>query len=517
METVFRSILNVKKKGVPTIAEKELVKNYKIFLSSGVNCEDPSYIRMYEWIEAHFREFKEIPSLELLYEKAQKEGEETVLVNLKALAPLIPYWGADYKAVLKEVYESQSKDTLRSVVEKTWQIAHSGLKTGKGRQKKELKGIKDAISYFSSGVKPLVQKKGDAQTEGQIVSPHEGAEVRKEYQRRKREPSVGLYTNLLKIDDVFRGVKLGDLFIIAAFVGQGKTTFAVNMTYQGICQGMNGLFVTMEMTYGEMRDMINVLHTGNADWFDHPQYKSMVGEISYSKVRYGELNPEEEAFFDASTKDFGERQISKESDDFGELHIYQPDEHLTPSRFEMELYNYKSDLESRGKSLDFVVLDYVGLMIQDKDSRYGDFNTDLNNIIKRLKGITINFNDGHGVRIITPFQVNRDGWKEACKNDGVYKLTALSNANEAERSADGVVTLFMTEEMKRGGRVKFGCLKHRDGEDFMPFEGNIKFKTRQVKDFKIEKSDLSDSSIPINPVGGAPEVEGVPNDIPGLD
>jgi len=505
MEKVFRSILNIKKKGSPTIPERELAKNYKEFLSSGVNCEDPSYILMYEWIESHFREFKEIPSLELMYEKAQKEGEETVLVNLKAIAPLVPYWGADYKAVLKDVYESQCQDVLRSVVEKTWQIANSGLKTGKGRNKKELKGIKDAVSYFSSGIKPLIQNKGEAKTEGQIVSAHEAAEVRKEYQKRKRNPSVGLYTNLLKIDSVFRGIKLGDLFIIAAFVGQGKSTFSVNLAYQGIAQGMNGMFVSLEMTFSEMRDMINVLHTCNPDWLEHPQFKPMVGEISYSKVRYGELNPEEEAFFNTSTGDFGDRN------DFGDLLIYQPSEPLTPSRFEMEMYNYKADLESRGKSLDFVVIDYVGLMVQDKEHRYGDYNTDLNSIIKRLKGLTINFNDGRGMRIITPFQINREGWKEACKNDGVYKLTSLSSANEAERSSDGVITMFMTEEMKKAGRVKYGCLKHRDGEDFMPFEANLKFKSRQVKDFKVETKETSDDSMAINVIGE------VPNDIPGLD
>jgi len=65
--------------------------------------------------------------------------------------------------------------------------------------------------------------------------------------------------------------------------------------------------------------------------------------------------------------------------------------------------------------------------------------------------------------------------KEAVKNDGVYRLTALSNANEAERSADGVIALFMDSEMKRNGLTKLSCLKHRDGDDFLPFEATIDF------------------------------------------
>ncbi len=491
MKKVFRSILNIKKKGAPTIPLNELIKNYREFLASKIEFEDPSFIKMYEWVEAHYREFKEVPSIELMYEKAQAEGEETILVNLKDIAPLVPYWGGDFKAILKEKYHEQSQDNFRSVIEKTWQIAQSGMKQ-KGKKKKDLKGIPDAVSYFSGNVKDLLVKAGDVKTEGQIKSAPEGAEVRKDYRQRKKEPSVGLFTNLTKIDDVFRGIKLGDLFIIAAFVAQGKTTLAINMAYQGICQGMNGLFVTMEMTYSEMRDMINVLHTCNPDWMDS-KYKNLASKISYSKVRYGELDSLEEEFFDAATVDFGDRE------DFGELIIYQPDEHLTPSRFEMELYNAKADLEERGKSLDFVVLDYVGLMIQDKENRYGDFNIDLNNIIKRLKNIGINFDNGRGLRIITPFQVNREGWKDAVKNEGVYKLTSLSNANEAERSPDGVIALFMTEEMKKMGSIKFSCLKHRDGENFVPFEANIDFLSRAIRDF-IQSSKDSDDNMAINPI-----------------
>jgi KaiC/GvpD/RAD55 family RecA-like ATPase len=504
MKKIFRSILNVKKKGSPTIPPHELVKNYREFLASRIEEEDPSYIKMYEWIEAHYREFKEIPSYELLYEKAQEEGEETILVNLKEIAPLIPYWGGDYRAILKEKYEEQSQDGFRSVVENTWKIAHSGMKVKKGRGKKELKGIHDAVSYFSSGVKDFLYKKGDVKTEGQVISPPEGKEVIAEYEKRKKDPfaNLGLLTQLNKIDEVFRGIKLGDLFLIAAFVGQAKTTLAVNLAYNGVSQGLNGLFVTMEMTFSEMRDMINVLHTCNPYWYDVGKYSGLTGKVSYSQVRYGELDKKEEEFFKVAVADLGTRS------DFGELLIFQPDEHLTPSRFEMELYNYKAELEERNKKLDFVVLDYVGLMIQDKESRYGDFNVDLNNIIKRLKNIGINFDDGRGLRIITPFQVNREGWKEASKNDGVYKLTALSNAHEAERSSDGVIALYTTEDMKKTGALKICCLKHRDGENFSPFEAHVDFVSKAIRDFTQSKEDSPNDSMSINPI------ENISDDVP---
>jgi KaiC/GvpD/RAD55 family RecA-like ATPase len=496
MKEIFRSILNFKKGTTPTIPLNELVKNYREFLMSKVECEDPSYIKMYEWIESHYRGFKEIPSFELLFEKAEREGEETIVVNLKEMVSLVPYWGGDYKAILKTKFNEQNQDAFRSLVEKTWQVAFSGMKKkGKGKGKKELKGITDAISYFSSTAREFLINSVDVRTEGDIRDIQETEQAVADYQKKKKDPfsNIGLYTDLSKIDEVFRGIKLGDLFIIAAFASQGKSTMAVNLGYNGISQGLNGLFITLEMTYEEMRDMIYVLHTSNHEWYDNPKFSKMVGNLSYEKVRYAELSKEEEKFYNTALKDFSSR------DDFGKFRIIQSSG-LTPSRLEMEVDNYKTYLEEKGKDLDFLVVDYVGLMNQDKELRYGDFNIDLNNIIKRLKIFTLSYNNGRGLRVITPFQINREGFKEAMKNDGMYKLTALSNANEAERSSDGVITLFANEEMKKTGRVKIGCLKNRDGRLFSPFEANIDFSSKWMRDFARKRSDAPEDAMAINPI-----------------
>jgi len=498
MNDIFRSILNFKKGTVPTIPLNELVKNYREFLTSKIECEDPSYIKMYEWIESHYREFKEIPSFELLFEKAQREGEETIIVNLKEMISLVPYWGGDFKAILKTKFNEQNRDSFRGLVEKTWQVAFSGLKKGKGKGKKEFKGIADAIGYFSSGAREFLIGTTDVRTEGDIRDKQETEQAAEDYQKRKRDPfaNVGLYTDLSKIDEVFRGIKLGDLFIIAAYASQGKSTMAVNVGYNGITQGLNGLFITLEMTYEEMRDMIYLLHTCNSEWYDNPKFSKMVGNVSYDGIRYGELNDEEEKFYNTALKDFSNR------DDFGKFKIIQSSgSEMTPSRLELEVDNYKTLLEEQGKNLDFLVVDYVGLMNQDKESRYGDFNIDLNNIIKRLKIFTLGFDNGRGLRVITPFQINREGFKEAMKNDGMYKLTSLSNANEAERSADGVITLFANDEMKKTGRVKVGCLKNRDGRLFSPFEANIDFCSKWMKDFARGRKDAApEDSMAINPI-----------------
>ena len=151
MKKVFRSIINVRKKKVPTIPENELLKNYRIFNASKIQYEDPSYIEMYGWIESHYREFKELPSIEFLYERASEEGNEVIVSNLAEIAKEVPFWGSDYRAILKNKFDEQCKDEFKGIVEKTWQVAKSGLKLKKGRgKKKEVKGLHEAVTYFNS-------------------------------------------------------------------------------------------------------------------------------------------------------------------------------------------------------------------------------------------------------------------------------------------------------------------------------------------------------------------------------
>jgi replicative DNA helicase len=474
MKKIYRSIINIKKSGTPTIPTEDLFKNYKLFLSSNIKPEDPSFIKLYHWIEAHFRSYKDLPSIELLYEKAQQEGDEVVLANLKDIAVQTPYTKSDYRAILKEKSDEQNSSEFREILNKTWQVVNSGLKL----KKKEIKGVTNAIEYFSNESRKFRINYSGVKTDSQIRTEEDKNEVLDEYEKRKKDPinNWGMFSFLEKMDDTYRGIKLGQLMVIAAYVAQGKTTFAANMAYNGIIQGLNGMFVAMEMNFVEMRDLIYTMHTCNHIWYDHPKYKNLCGKISYEKVCYGELNDLEKEFFEYAANDLVNQ------DKYGELIIHQPTDTFTPSRLELELIDRQAELDERGKKIDFLIIDYVGLMLQDKAERYGDFNADLNNIIKRLKHLTMNFDNGRGLRIITPFQVNREGWKDAVKNDGVYKLTALSNANEGERAADQVISLFMSEENRKSGIVKITCLKNRRGPMFSPFEACIDFTSRRLRD-----------------------------------
>lgn len=499
MKKIFRSIINIKnpKTGLATIPLEELERNYKAFISSNVKPEDPSFIKLYHWLEAHYREFKELPSIEFINEKAEGDGDTALLGNIKEIVLQTPYTRSDYKAILKAKFLEQSLENFRAVVQNTWTAANAGFKAP--HSKKEIKGIPQALEYFSAEARKFRINTTDAKTESQILSVADANEVLAEYKKRYKDPASnpGLYTFLEKIDDCFRGTRLGQLMIVAAFVGNGKSTFVANLAWNAVYSGLNGLYMTLEMPFAEMRDMIYTIHCSAPDWFDHPKYKHIAGKIAFEKVLYGELNDQEYEFFEMAAKDFCSHQ------DYGQLILANPEDTLTPSRLEMEIMDRQAELAEQGRQLDFLIVDYVGLMVQDKNERYGDFRTDFNAILKRLKNLSLNFNNGRGLRVILPFQINREGWKEANKNDGIYKLTALSDANEAERSPDQIISLYTTPDMKKTGLVKICCLKHRKGAEFAPFEAHFDFSTRKISDFIQSKDSTPQSDMSIELLDGS--------------
>ena len=61
-------------------------------------------------------------------------------------------------------------------------------------------------------------------------------------------------------------------------------------------------------------------------------------------------------------------------------------------------------------------------------------------------------------------QSSRDGWKEAVRTEGRYRLTALAEANELERASSIVLSVFSSDALKQVKAAKVQLLKHRDGQ-----------------------------------------------------
>lgn len=491
IDLIFRSIIYIKTSdGVETISQKDCVRNFRTLQDVVPEPpEEKAYKTLYYFILEYIKNCDtvdlEVPSFEFLKNHYQTvEGSESILVILDKIKGQQPYVGMDYRTIVKEYNEQQQILVLDKVLNNAQKIASTGFDIVKGKNKTRLKGISDAISYIARETRALSISKLGIKTEGQIVSEEDVREAIEQYNKTEANPtdSIGIQTWLREIDDSTGGLKSGELMIVTAFTGHCKTTFALNKAYRALYGGWNTAFVTLEMSYKELREKIYVLHSCNprfkALW---PQYAHLVGKISYNNVRYGRLNKEEKEYYFKVCHDF---DTGTESQKYGRFYIWQPEKTVTTlSDIDLKFRQFQQDLQLSGRNLEFGIIDYISLMGADEGERTRDHNETTNNIVKNLKRFCLTFNNGMGLRMLSPHQANRDGYREAKKNEGLYDLTALSNCHEVERSADLVISIFKFDSEGDNNRLKICCLKNRRNSFFKPFDACIDFETGFIWNF----------------------------------
>ena len=499
IDVIFRSIIYIKTaENIETIAQKDCVKNFRSLQEIVPNPpEEKAYKTLYYFILNYIKECDtselEVPSYEYLKNHFETvEGSESILVFLEKIRGQQPYVGNDFRRILKQYNEQQQILELDKILNNAQKIASNGFDIVNGKRKTKLKGISDAISYIARETREINKTNLGIKTESQIISEEDVREAKEDYNKTEANPedSIGIQTWLREIDESTGGLKSGELAIITAFTGHCKTTFALNMAYRALYGGWNTAFVTLEMSFKELRDKIYVLHSCNPRFRKiWPDFAHLVGNISYNNVRYGLLTKEEKEFYFRVCDDF---DTSIESSEYGRFFIWQPERTITTlSDIDLKFRQYQQDLQLEGKNLEFGVIDYISLMGGDEEERSRDHNQTTNNIVKNLKRFCLTFNNGMGIRVLSPHQANREGYKEAKKNEGLYDLTAISNHHEVERSADLVLSSYKFDDEGNNNRLKFCCLKNRRNKFFKPFDACIDFDTGFIWNYThaIENSE----------------------------
>jgi hypothetical protein len=500
LEQAFRSIIDIRVNSTndPTIPIDNLAKNLKSFKEADLIVEEKPYKKLKEFIFKHYDDHGDIPEYNYLHEYFSEGdgGDETVIVALNNISSQKPAVAGTYRAKLKDIHEKQNIERFQAVVQTSYEICSSGKTFTKGQKKENLKGLENAVNYFSTNVRSMLAKLRNEKSESQIICKEETAEELELYRNSKIDPSekIGILTGLGAIDAIQKGLKRKEFMICAAHTGQFKSTFSLNMAYQAVESGKNTAFITLEMPHTTVRRIFYLLHSCNPKFLD-TKYRDVVGKLSYENVEYGNLSPIEEEYYCYVLNDL------ENCPDYGRLYVWQPVNKsgagTTVSEVDLKLREINSEFKNIDRDLEFAVVDYISLLMVDKEFRQKDNNENLNFIIKTLKQICLQFNNGQGLSMLSPFQTNRAGYAEAIKNGGIYNTTALSNAHEAERSADFVISIFADEELRRSNQLKICCLKNRMGDFFQPFNAMINFNCRYIFD-KID--DLS-SIIPENTEG----------------
>ena len=219
---------------------------------------------------------------------------------------------------------------------------------------------------------------------------------------------------------LFGGMNRGELNIFAGGSGSGKSLFMQNIAINWVTQGLNGVFLTLELSEGLCAMRMD----------------SMVANCSTKEV-----------FKDLDTVEMKVKMVGKKS---GALRIkYMPAQSNVN-----QIRSYLKELQVQtGLKIDFIMVDYLDLVmpVSAKVSPNDLFVKD-KYVSEELRNLSKELN----ILMITASQLNR-GAVEEIEFDHSHIAGGLSKIN----TADNVFGIFTSRAMRERGRYQLQLMKTR--------------------------------------------------------
>lgn len=458
MKELLRGVIDFGDEGILPDA---LTSNLQHLLASGVSWDRTDDRKILRFVKDYFEGQYEVPSIVTVRNYFERSEDVEAIERLKDIAPVQIHIRSNYSYLVRQHKEEQNSHKARVLLKEATEI----LTKGRTIDKERFQGVNDALSYLMRNIPELIVTESNAKTRGNIRE--DGQTVWDEYCEAEshKERTWGRFTGINNIDKVCRGIKKGELWIHAGFAGELKSTFAMNWCYH-LCTWYrsNVYYASLEMKYEHIRRLIYTAHSANKK-FELQGKKA----LEYRKIRDGELTPEEKAFYKEVIADF------TQNPDYCSFDTWSPDRDVTVEDLRLD-----AELLHRQREIGMIVIDHGGLAEARRAKRNKDYVIELNSVIRDAKKLALQFNHGEGIPVLLLFQINRQGKEMADKNNGQFKMSALSYANESERSADVITTTYLNKDLREKGRTIICNLKNRDNPLFDTFEAEVDFKTRRI-------------------------------------
>lgn len=441
---------------------------------------------IYEIIESLTSTYQIVPNGEVLRDTLGQKSEAEALELLDDIKTEVPRFEMGFKNLTVMALEQQKRLKIHEIFKVGAEINDTSYKDKKGVLHK---GPTDALNYVLQNASTFMESALDRKVESKMSEIEEDSLERYRMSKTNKTNSWGILSGIKPLDLNLKGAKKKELVLVAGSTGELKSTLCMNWAYFGaLMQGYNVFYMSLEMSREQIEEMFVTIHSSNPDLWENSEWKD-VYPLSWEKVNEGELNDEEEQFYEYCLNDL----TNSDENNYGELIIFDPPYDMTPSllRQHCEILNKKLE-----NGLHLIIPDYPELMESD-DKRISNTGEKLNRIMRDLKLLAQQFSDGEGVAVIAPFQINREGKKEAVKKDEknaseketgapleelrpAYNTFHLSYANQAEKSAGAIVYTYLNDELRETGKVHIGCLKNRWGKIFKPFRAKVYFESRHI-------------------------------------
>ena len=340
----------------------------------------------------------------------------------------------DIRACLKDCISS----TPTSVMMKSY--ADSVIKMWRSRKAKELFyhisfAPKDIDNTISEVLARLEELQGNKEVRSKSLK-----QIVKENRDNYFNENVGknlVKTGFYKLDDCLGGLEGGDITIIGARPGVGKSAIVTQIIGQMAKKGYRVGYFNLEMNESQV----------------YERFVSRLAELSLTRVRRAKsfLGGEEEAFNKANEEMAGYDVIIS-----------------TGSKSVSEV-----KAESRHQRFDVIVIDYLQLI--KADSRYANRASEVGDISKSIKGLASELH----VPIILLSQLNRVSEHNETKEP---TMAELRESGDIEQDASNIILMWNVSDKNRsfkGLKVE----KQRQGETMkegLQFDGeHMSFRERQ--------------------------------------
>jgi replicative DNA helicase len=386
------------------------------------------------------------PSLKAIADYFTEKKKTDLKIYANELKSENMLWGADFNINIDNYLKTEAGEEISQILVEASQINKEGRKSEEG--KNVIQGPEDALEHLISKateIKTKLSPYSRPKTKDEAINS-----LKKQYVDRMNNPilSYGLGTNFTPIDEATKGAQNKELWLVSAFTSQGKTTFLLNWTqylaYEG---GFNVLYYSIEMDQLQVWRILAAIHS----------IKKYNRYLEYEKIKSGTLSADDTDFYlNEVLEDLKKGE--------GMIKVVNPQGPTTMNTIQAE-----AELVNRSSPLDLLVIDYLGIVAASKEQRGMSKGERINDNIIRAKRMTTEFNKGNGLCVASAHQINRSGYKEAQKNAGVYDISALADASEAERSSDVLLCIYQDIPLRQKKEAVVTNLKNRDGRIVEPF------------------------------------------------
>lgn len=322
--------------------------------------------------------------------------------------------------------------------------------------------------------------------EGDLLGKRSIAEAIQQHKKAQEDPesAYGVMTGIEQWDSALHGFKTSEAWIVAAYTGDGKTMTCIQIAYHAAFeQGKNVVFISTEMQKDQLRDLIYARHSLAVN-----KEKCIIndGDLGFEAqdISLGRLDEESLELFKATMHDVDH---GKRAGRYGMLYVIG-----TKLSDTMQSIRIKCQSLRQHFKIDLIIIDYAAL-IAPRTRRRSE-REEISEVMRDVKQLALNFNNGEGVAIVTAHQISRHGKESAIKRGGYYTLPDLADTSGAERNMDGVLWVLRDEDNLERKTAWLGCSKNRRGVPTPRFEVRVNFAyaTFHAARYSQESEDIDD-------------------------